>query len=66
MALDRPLNQNEVSNNKDMLIGCYNRMCITDDKAEFWRLYSSALSYLTNIIAHRSFDLFSNNDRKGV
>jgi len=48
----RLLTNNElqkVDNEMNMLKGCINRMCVTDDKIEFDAMYESALRRIRNI-----------------
>lgn len=40
---------NKIQNQADMLLGCRNRMCVTDDEEELARLYSSITKYSANL-----------------
>lgn len=44
MVKDRRI---EISNNVNMLEGCKNRMCVTDDAEELVRLYGGLIRYAT-------------------
>lgn len=39
----------EIQNKTDMLVGCKNRMCITDDRDELLRLYANLTLYATEL-----------------
>lgn len=41
--------RNQIYNEADMLEGCKNRMCITDDENELSRLYVSLNLYAANL-----------------
>ena len=54
MLLDKPLTRVEQENNIDMLIGCKNRICVTDDVKELLSLVYSA-SYYINLLAQSRY-----------
>ena len=54
MLLDKPLTQIERDNSIDMLIGCKNRICVTDDVKELLSLVYSATYYI-NILAQSRY-----------
>lgn len=39
----------EIRNKTDMMVGCKNRMCITDDKDELLSLYASLTLYAAEL-----------------
>lgn len=39
----------EIRNKTDMLVGCKNRMCITDDREELAKLYMSLTLYAADL-----------------
>ena len=54
MILDKPLTQVERRNYIDMLEGCKNRICVTDDVGELFILLGSAV-YQLNILAQSRY-----------
>ena len=49
MRKQTQLDLDQIYNSENMLKGCINRMCVTDDIVEFSRMYNSAISHLSNI-----------------
>ncbi len=54
MLLDKPLTRVERDNEIDLLEGCKNRICITDDVGELFSLLHSATNIL-NILARSRY-----------
>lgn len=54
MLIDKPLTQVERDNRIDMLEGCKNRICVTDDLDELLSLLYSATYYI-NILAQSRY-----------
>lgn len=47
--IDRDELRRKIQNESDMLIGCRNRMCVTDDENELAQLYISLNLYAANL-----------------
>lgn len=57
MLIDKPLTQIERDNAIGMLIGCKNRLCITDDVVELLVLVASATQYIHLLAQSRYLEL---------
>lgn len=55
--LDKPLCRQERDNTIDLLRGCVNRICVTDDKRELVRLMGSANYYISRLGESRILEL---------
>lgn len=55
--LDKPLCRQERDNTIDLLRGCVNRICITDDKRELVRLMGSANYHISRLAESRILEL---------
>lgn len=55
--LDKPLSRQERDNTIDLLRGCINRICVTDDKLELVRLTGSATCYISRLSESRILEL---------
>lgn len=55
--LNKPLNYQEKSNLIDMLIGCKNRICVTDDIFELVKLQGYACEYISLLAQNRLLEL---------
>lgn len=55
--LDKPLRRRERDNTIDLLRGCVNRICVTDDKLELVRLMGSANYYISRLAENRILEL---------
>lgn len=62
MLLDKPLTLLERDNKIDMLEGCKNRICVTDDVGELLSLLYSATYYL-NILAQSRYLELKDGDK---
>lgn len=64
MLMDKPLSNQEKFNNVDILKGCVNRICVTDDVYELFNLIGSASVYLHRLAQSRFLELKDdeNND----
>lgn len=54
--------RNQIMFNADLAIGCINRMCVTKDKDEYFRLLYSLLSYVNYINTLRIDSLLLSDD----
>lgn len=55
--LNKVLSYQERDNTIDLLRGCVNRICITDDKRELVRLMGSANYYISRLAESRILEL---------
>lgn len=55
---------NKIQNESDMLIGCRNRMCVTDDKNELVRVYAGLISRASNLYNMNLIRICSKQSKK--
>lgn len=55
--LDKPLTRIERDNEIDLLKGCINRICVTDDEKELIRMIGSANYRISRLAESRSLEL---------
>lgn len=55
--IDKPLSRKERDNKIDLLNGCINRICVSDDKLEIVRMMGSAIRCISLLAESRILDL---------